>query len=410
MQLQNPLSIVYRETASLVPYARNSRTHDQAQVAQIAGSIREFGFTNPVLIDEQGGIIAGHGRVLAALTLDMVEVPTITLAGLTEAQKRAYVIADNKLALNAGWDEDLLRIELQELAEFDFDLGFTGFNEDEIEKLLGDEVKEGLTDEDAAPALPDEPATQPGDLWILGEHRLLCGDSTSFDALDSLMRGERAQMVFTDPPYGVDYKSNWSAFDRLQNDDTLVDFIPAVEAYSTGWVFIWSTWRVLDQWLAHTASLGFPTNIVIWHKGQGGMGDLKKSFSTDYEIALVYNRGAALCGQRIGSVWTIKKDHAGSYQHPTQKPVALAVEALDKTTKKDWIVLDLFGGSGSTLIACEKMGRKARLVELDPRYCDVIIKRWQEFTGLQAVLEADGRTFAEVSSCQRGEESQRLPA
>jgi DNA modification methylase len=391
-------------TEKLVPYARNSRTHSDEQVQQIMGSIKEFGFTNPVLIDADGVIIAGHGRTMAAQRLGMKEVPCLRLSHLTDAQKRAYVIADNKLALNAGWDDEALANELRGLRDEDFDLSLTGFDDDELSALLADAVAEGLTDEDAVPEAPEQPVTTEGDVWLLGRHRLMCGDSTSIDAVEKLLDGRKADMVFTDPPYGVDYQSNMRTksekFDVLKNDDTFLDIAPIIEAVSLGWVFVWTSWKVLPRWLDQMEAFGYPTNQVIWFKGGGGIGDLKKTFSSDYETALVWNRGAELTGKRIGSVWKVGKDGAASYVHPTQKPVELGVEAIDKTTHSGASVLDLFGGSGSTLIACEKTARDCRMMELDPKYCDVIIKRWQDFTGQKATLESTGQEYDELSAAQ----------
>ncbi len=387
----------------LIPYAKNSRIHSDAQVAQIAASIKEFGFVNPVLIDEAGGIIAGHGRVMAARKLGIDEVPCIRLAHLNENQKRAYVIADNKLALNAGWDDELLKLEIKDLDLADFDISLLGFDAEELENILDEpETTEGLTEDDEVPEPPEDPITVLGDVWVLGKHRLMCGDSTSIDAVNVLMQGSKADMVFTDPPYGVEYQSNMrtksAKFDVLANDDKFLDITPIVEMFSTGWVFVWSSWKVQTKWIEMFSGFGYPTNIVIWHKPGGGIGDLKKTFSSDYEVALVWHRGAELCGKRIGSVWTINKDGASNYVHPTQKPVALGEEALDKTTRKGSVVMDLFGGSGSTLIACEKTFRIARMMELDPRYCDVIVKRWQEFTGKDAIHEASGKTYNEMAA------------
>ena len=394
------LNIEYVKRDQLIPYINNSRTHDDKQVKQIAGSIKEFGFTNPLLIDEDGGIIAGHGRLMAADLLGIDEVPTITLVGLTEAQRKAYVIADNQLALNAGWDLDTLKVELDRLTELDFDVDLLGFDDDFLSSLL-DEPTEGLTDEDAVPDAPENPVTVEGDVWILGNHRLMCGDSTSIDAVDKLMDGHKADMVFTDPPYGVSYQSNMRTksdkFDVIKNDDVFLDVAPVIEACSVGWVFVWTSWKVLTKWIDLFDGFGYPTNQVIWFKGGGGIGDLKKTFSSDYETALVWHRGAELTGKRIGSVWKVDKDGASSYKHPTQKPVALPEEAIDKTTKVKNKVLDLFGGSGSTLIACEKTNRYCRMMELDPKYCDVIVKRWEEFTGKEAVLESSGQTYSEAA-------------
>jgi DNA modification methylase len=377
----------------LIPYVKNSRTHSDGQIAQIAASIKEFGWTNPILVDGESGVIAGHGRLLAARKLGQKEVPVIELAHMTESQKRAYVIADNQLAMNAGWDTTLLSLELADLKEQGFEMDVLGFDPKELDKLLEPEQVEGLTDEDAVPEVPVEPKTKLGDIYQLGNHRLMCGDSTSIDAVEKLMDGQKADMVFTDPPYGVEYQSNMRTksqkFDVLANDDQFLDIAPVIEVCSKGWVFVWTSWKVQTKWIDLFSGFGYPTNIVIWHKPGGGIGDLKKTFSSDYEVALVWHRGAELCGKRIGSVWTVNKDGASTYVHPTQKPVALAEEAIDKTTTKTNIVLDLFGGSGSTLIACEKVNRHARLMELDPKYCDVIIKRWEDFTGKKAVLLTD---------------------
>jgi DNA modification methylase len=401
-QKVNPADKVERwKIERLVPYARNARTHSDEQVAQIAASIREWGWTTPVLVDEGGGIIAGHGRTLAAQRLQMAEVPVMVARGWSDAKKRAYILADNKLALNAGWENELLNLELSELKELDFDLELIGFSADEIAALIPLELEPGLTDEDAVPEPPAVPVTVLGDVWLLGRHRVMCGDSTSIDAVEKLMDGKKADMVNTDPPYGVSYQSNMrtksAKFDILKNDDVILEVVPVIEACSTGWVFIWTTWKVIDKWLENTKGFGFPTNMVIWSKGGGGIGDLKKTFSTDYEMALVFNRGAELCGKRVGSVWRVGKDGVAEYAHPTQKPVALAEEAIDKTTNAGAVVLDLFGGSGSTLIACEKTGRYARLMELDPKYVDVIIKRWQDFTGKTAVHAETNQPFAEVT-------------
>ena len=394
------IEIIYRNASDLIPYANNSRTHSDDQINQVASSIKEFGFTNPVLVDEQGGIIAGHGRVMAAKKLGLAEVPTITLEGLTKAQLKAYVIADNQLALNSGWDVDTLKLEIETLQELEFDIDLLGFDEDFLSGLLDEEPSEGLTDDDAVPELPDEPVTVLGDVWQLGSHRLMCGDSTSIDSVMILLDGKMADMVHTDPPYGVSYQSNFRTasekFDVIKNDDVFLDVAPVIEACSTGWVFVWTSWKVITKWIDLFEGFGYPTNQVIWFKGGGGMGDLKSTFCSDYETALVWHRGAQLTGKRIGSVWKLGKDSAASYVHPTQKPVALPEEAIDKTTSKGFTVLDLFGGSGSTLIACEKTERKARLMELDEKYCDVIIKRWQDFTGKEAVLESSGDKFNDM--------------
>jgi len=389
-----------KKVSDLIPYVNNSRTHSDEQATQIASSIKEFGFTNPVLIDESGGLIAGHGRLMAAKKLDLKEVPCIVLSGLTEAQKKAYIIADNQLPLNAGWDLDKLKLEIDTLSEMDFDIDLLGFDNDFLDGLL-DVQTDGLTDEDEAPEPPEKPLSVLGDIWQLGGHRLMCGDSTSIDSVDILLDGQMADMVNTDPPYGVSYQSNMrkksGKFDVLKNDDVFLDIAPVIDSCSKGWVFVWTSWKVLTKWLDQFESFGYPSNQVIWFKGGGGIGDLKKTFSSDYETALVWHRGSELTGKRIGSVWKVGKDGAADYKHPTQKPVALAEEAIDKTTNKGALILDLFGGSGSTLIACEKIKRKAMLMELDEKYVDVIITRWENFTGKKAIHIESGKTYEELN-------------
>jgi hypothetical protein len=273
-----------RRVSDLIPYANNSRTHSDEQIAQVASSIKEFGFTNPVLIDDQGGIIAGHGRIMAAKKLSIDEVPCIELTGLTEAQKKAYVIADNQLALNSGWDIDVLRLEVEHLQEVDFDIDILGFDDEFIDGLLEPEVEDGLTDEDDCPEAPEEPVSVLGDVWLLGDHRVMCGDSTSIDAVDVLTAGQKADMVHTDPPYGIRYQSNGrkDKFDILKNDDVFLDIAPVIEACSNGWVFVWTSWKVITTWIDLFEGFGYPTNQVIWFKGGGGIGDLKKTFSSDY--------------------------------------------------------------------------------------------------------------------------------
>jgi DNA modification methylase len=260
--------------------------------------------------------------------------------------------------------------------------------------LYQDENKEIVEDE--IPEPPVDPITKPGDLWILGEHRLLCGDSTKAEDVERLMDGAKADMIHTDPPYGMSFQSNMRTkskkFDELENDDKILTgwIAPAIGA-SSGWVFVWTTWKVLEQWLPVVREFGKMTNLVVWAKGGGGIGDLKGTFATDHEMAMVFNRGAEICGKRIGSVWSFGKDAAASYMHPTQKPIALAAEAIDKTTHKQNLVYDPFLGSGTTLIAAEQLGRKCYGMEISPQYCDVIVKRWETLTGKQAELETPAK-------------------
>jgi DNA modification methylase len=383
----------------LTPYERNARTHSSEQVAQIAASIVEFGFTNPILVDSHDGIIAGHGRLMAAQELGLKTVPVVVLDHLSERQRKAYILADNQLALNAGWDTDLLRAELQDLAEQEFDLSLIGFSDEELADLLPEieELPPEGADEEAVPEPPADPVSKPGDVWLLGKHRVMCGDSTSLTEVERLMEGSKAGLVFSDPPYGVEFRSNMSKrFDVLQNDDKILDIAPVVwdaMADNTA-AFIWTSHHVYPVWRAQFEQ--FYKQTIVWHKGGGGMGDLEGQYALDYELALFCAKGSPkFRGSRGMAVWQVSKDAAASYVHPTQKPVGLAERALADFSDKRALVLDLFGGSGSTLIACEKTGRHARLMELDPRYCDVIVKRWQQFTGKRATLEATGEKFPE---------------
>lgn len=382
--------IVYRTTSVLIPYARNSRTHSPQQTQQIAASIKEFGFTNPVLIDEEDGIIAGHGRVLAAQLLGMGEVPCIVLSDMTDAKKRAYVIADNKLALNAGWDDEMLRLELDDLLAAGYDLDLTGFSAEEIDKLMPKQV-DGLTDEDAVPDAPETPVTVPGDVWILGDHRLMCGDSTSIDAVEKLMDGQKADMVFTDPPYNIDYQGVKNKREKIKNDKMSdADFLQFLRGSLMGCetMYVCCSWQhshIFKQAMEDIARK--PKAMIVWDKVNPAQ-HLDKYFK-QHEIIYYYGDFGGTKTLR-GDVWTIKRQK--NTVHPTMKPVELIQIALEDQLGKK-IIYDGFGGSGSTLIACEKTSRHCRMMELDPKYCDVIIKRWQEFTGKQAVHADTGEVF-----------------
>jgi DNA modification methylase len=406
------LQIAWRRLDELIPYARNPRTHSDAQVAQIAASIREFGWTNPVLIDGASGVIAGHGRVLAARKLGLEQVPVIELARMSEAQKRAYVLADNQLALNSGWDEALLRLELTDLSELGFDLGLIGFGEGELERLIAGDSRAGLTEDDAAPALPEQAITRPGDLWLIGEHRLLCGDATVLADVERVLDGGLADMAWTDPPYTVDYGSSAKDKLRRKNRPILNDNLGSgFEAFlheacanilrvTKGAVYVcMSSSELHTLQRAFTAAGGKWSTFVIWAKHTFTLG--RADYQRQYEPILYGWREGHdhyWCGARDqADVWFFDKPVRNDL-HPTMKPVALVERAIRNSSKSRDIMLDPFGGSGSTLIACEKAGRQARLLELDPKYCDVIIQRWQAWTGEQAKLEGEGRSFEEISA------------
>lgn len=386
------LEIKYKATAELIPYVNNSRTHSETQVQQVAASIKEFGFTNPILIDEAGGIIAGHGRLMAAQLLNLDEVPTIRLEGLTEAQRKAYVIADNQLALNSGWDLDKLKVEVEGLEGLDFDLDLLGFDDDFLNGLLLPEPEEGFTDEDSVPDVPDDPVTVEGDLWELGSHRLMCGDSTSIDAVDELMAGKKVDMVFTDPPYNVSFNGRSGKHDVIKNDDLAeLDFdkfigevCQTIKAVDPAVYYVWCNWKFYAQLQGR---LDYKA-CIVWAKNVFGLG---RGYRHQHEFCL-FNGKIDETVKNESDLWNVKKDT--QYVHPTQKPVELSVRAFSNHIKLI-NVLDLFGGSGSTLIGAEQTNRKCYVMELDPKYCDVIIKRWQEYTGKQATL--NGKTFDEIA-------------
>ena len=386
--------IVYKNTSDLIAYVNNARTHSDEQVLQICASIKEFGFTNPVLTDGDNGIIAGHGRIMAAKKLGLEQVPTIELSHLSDAQRKAYILADNKLALNSGWDNNLLAIEFDELKELGFDIELTGFSLDEIDALTHQEINEGLTDEDSVPKIPEEPVTKLGDVWLCGNHRVMCGDSTSIDAVEKLMDGNKADMVFTDPPYNVAFNGRSGKHDVIKNDNLsesdFATFIQKVcntiKTINPQVYYIWCNWNfygILQN------KLDYKT-CIVWAKNVFGMGN---GYRHQHEFCL-FNGKIDEVIKNESDLWEIKKDH--NYVHPTQKPVALSVRAFGNHIKL-LNVLDLFGGSGSTLIGAEQTGRKAFLMELDPKYCDVIVKRWQDFTDKQATLESTGEYFGVIN-------------
>lgn len=394
----------------LIPYANNARTHSADQVAQIAASIKEWGWTTPVLVDETGSIIAGHGRTLAARLLKMTEIPVMVADGWSDAKKRAYIIADNKLAMNAGWDNEMLALELGEIGELGFDLDLTGFSADEIAALMPEEIPPGLTDPDDAPAVQETSITVTGDVWIMGKHRLLCGDSTSVTDLEKLTNGQLVDMWLTDPPYNVAYEGGTKEKLTIKNDEMgdeqfrqfLRDsYVSADTVMKPGAVFyIWHADLEGYNFRGAAKDAGWTVRqCLIWKKSSLVMG--RQDYHWKHEPCLYgWKEGA-------GHLWATDRKQttilefdkpSRNGEHPTMKPVALFEYQLLNNTKGGDIVLDSFGGSGTTLIAAEKNGRVARIMELDPKYCDVIIKRWQEFTGKIAVHAETGQPFAEVTN------------
>jgi site-specific DNA-methyltransferase (adenine-specific) len=409
-QKVNPADKVERwKIERLVPYARNARTHSDEQVAQIAASIREWGWTTPVLVDEDGGIIAGHGRTLAAQRLKMAEVPVMVARGWSDAKKRAYILADNKLALNAGWENELLNLELSELKELDFDLELIGFSADEIAALIPLELEPGLTDEDAVPEPPAVPVTVLGDVWLLGRHRVMCGDSCSITDIEKLVSGRQADMWLTDPPYNVAYEGGTKEKLTIQNDSMADDtfrqflrdaYVAADVAMKPGAVFyIWHADSEGYNFRGAAQDAGWRVRqCLIWKKSSLVMG--RQDYHWKHEPCLYgWKEGA-------GHLWAADRKQttilefdkpSRNGEHPTMKPVALFEYQMLNNTKGGDLVLDSFGGSGTTLIAAEKNGRHSCLMELDPKYVDVIIKRWQDFTGKTATHAETNQPFAEVT-------------
>ena len=384
------------KVTSLIPYIRNSRTHSDAQVAQIAASIKEFGWTNPILVDGTNGIIAGHGRLLAARKLGNAEVPVIELAHMTESQKKAYVIADNQLAMNAGWDTSMLTLELADLKEAGFSLDILGFDPKELDSLLEPEQVDGLTDEDAVPDVPDEPTTKLGDIYQLGNHRLMCGDSCSITDIEKLCNGQLVDMWLTDPPYNVAYEGGTGL--TIKNDDMGDDqfrqflrdaYVAADIVMKQGAVFyIWHADLESYNFRGAAQDAGWKVRqCLIWKKSSLVMG--RQDYHWRHEPCLYgWKEGA-------GHLWAADRKQttilefdkpSRNGEHPTMKPVALFEYQMLNNTKGGDIVLDSFGGSGTTMLAAEKNGRYSRLMELDPKYCDVIVKRWEDFTGKKAEL------------------------
>ena len=410
------LNIEYRPVDSLIPYANNARTHSDEQLAQIAASIREFGFNNPILVDGERGLIAGHGRLLGARKLGLITVPVIELAHLSPTQKRAYILADNRLAESAGWDNELLSLELVDLSVAEFDLDLLGFSADELDKLL-DSENTGLTDDDAVPEVTESAISKSGDVWLLGEHKLLCGDATKAEDYKALLGDELADMTVTDPPYNVNYAN--TAKDKLRgtnrpilNDNLGSEFAPFllatcqnILAVTKGAVYIAMSSSELDTLQsAFRAAGGKWSTFVIWAKNTFTMG--RADYQRQYEPILYGWKDGSQhywCGARDqGDVWQIKKPHKNDL-HPTTKPVELMERAVRNSSKTRDIVLDPFGGSGTTLIACEKSGRRARLMELDPKYVDVICRRWETFTGQDATLFGTINSFSDVAFERSGQ-------
>lgn len=411
--------IEMKSVDELIPYNKNARMHSDAQVAQIAASITEFGFTNPVLIDGEKGIIAGHGRLMAAKKLGLKKVPVVILDHLSEMQKKAYILADNKLAENASWNEEILASELADLKENDFDLDLIGFEDQELEKIFSSLYdKDEDQEKEEIPEAEENPISQSGDVWILGNHKVICGDSCDEKTYQALLENELADMLFTDPPYNVNYGETLPSITpgaqkrKIVNDNLgeafskfLFDFCKNALSVTKGACYVcMSSSELHTLQKAFTDAGGKWSTFVIWAKNHFTLG--RSDYQRQYEPILYgwkQNNNHYWCGDRNqGDVWFYNKP-TKSDLHPTMKPVELCKRAILNSSKTDDIILDCFGGSGSTLIASEQTNRRCRMIELDQKYVDVIVKRWQNFTNKEAVLLKTGESFNEISKRKNDE-------
>lgn len=395
----------------LIPYARNSRTHSEEQVAQVAASIREFGFTNPVLIDGEGGIIAGHGRVMAARKLGLADVPCIRLAHLSDAQKRAYIIADNKLALNAGWDDEMLALEFQDLQGMGFDLELTGFGMDDIGELLAelDAMPEGNTDADETPAVQVEVKSQPGDVWLLGKHRIMCGDSTNAEQVQKLLGGAIPHLMVTDPPYGVEYDANWRneamradgtpiagrAVGKVLNDDR-ADWREAWALFPGEVAYVWHAGAFSHTVADSLVACGFRLYaLIVWGKNQMaiGRGHYHHKHEPCWYAVKKGGTGHWQGDRKQTTLWSIDKPTKSETGHSTQKPIECMRTPIENNSQAGDSIYEPFSGSGTTIIAAEQTGRICYAMELSPAYVDVAVRRWQQYTGKAAVNAETGKEF-----------------
>ena len=412
--MNKPIQVEQTPVDALIPFARNARTHSDEQVKQIAASIREFGFNNPILIRDDLTVIAGHGRLAAAKVLGLKEVPTISLAHLTPLQVRAYVLADNKLALNAGWDDEMLALELEELAMEGFDVALTGFDEVEVGALLAESTEDGLTDEDSVPDVPSEPTTKTGDVWLLGKHRIICGSSTEPDAVEKLLKGVQPHLMVTDPPYGVEYDANWrnkakradgtsigaSAVGKVMNDEK-ADWREAWSLFPGEVAYVWHAGLFAGVVADSLTACGFNLRSqIVWAKSNFaiGRGDYHWHHEPCWYAVKDGGKGHYNGDRKQSTLWKIDKPQKSETGHSTQKPVECMKRPIENNSSPGQAIYEPFSGSGTTIIASEQTGRICYALELNPAYVDVAVKRWQDFTGKKATLESNGKTFDELKT------------
>jgi DNA modification methylase len=405
------MELIKKKVSELIPYINNSRTHSEEQITQLISSIKEFGFTNPILLAPDNSIIAGHGRLQAVKRLGHEEVPCIIVQGLTKTQIKALIIADNQLALNAGWDLEKLSVEVEGLKDEDFNIDILGFNDDFIKDLLNKQ-NQGLTDENAVPEVKENPKSKLGDIFVLGNHRLMCGDATIQTDVEKLMNKSLADLLHTDPPYNVNYsnadrpKASKTDLGKIKNDVMSNDdfYVFLNQSFVTAFTvlkedssaYVWHSSAEQINFTKAFVDAGFKfSQQIIWKKpmllGRG-------KYQWAHEPCLFGSKGSPYFtdDRTKTTVWDFGGYDKSKNVHPTQKPIFIPEEAINNSSKQGSNVLDLFGGSGSTLIACEKLGRNGFILELDPKYCDVIIQRWQQFTGKEAIHEQTGKTYNSI--------------
>ena len=405
------MELIKKKVSELIPYINNSRTHSEEQITQLISSIKEFGFTNPILLAPDNSIIAGHGRLQAVKRLGHEEVPCIIVQGLTKTQIKALIIADNQLALNAGWDLEKLSVEIEGLKDEDFNIDILGFEDDFIKDLLNKQ-NQGLTDEDALPEVKENPKSKLGDLFVLGNHRLMCGDATIQTDVEKLMNKSLADLLHTDPPYNVNYsnadrpKASKTDLGKIKNDVMSNDdfYIFLNQSFVTAFTvlkedssaYVWHSSAEQINFTKAFVDAGFKfSQQIIWKKpmllGRG-------KYQWAHEPCIFGSKGSPYFtdDRTKTTVWDFGGYDKSKNVHPTQKPIFIPEEAINNSSKQGSNVLDLFGGSGSTLIACEKLGRNGFILELDPKYCDVIIQRWQQYTGKEAIHEQTGKTYNSI--------------
>jgi DNA modification methylase len=400
-----------RAVADLVPYARNARTHSGEQVAQLAAAIREFGWTIPVLVDEQSNIIAGHGRVLAAQSLGLTDIPVMVARGWTEEQRRLYVIFDNKSALNAGWDEDILRLEMLDLREGGVDLGLSGFGTIELASLF--KTAKGATDPDDVPEPPADPVSVLGDVWVLGKHRLMCGDCTDAAVVEALLAGAKPHLMVTDPPYGVNYDPKWRAaagvnkstkkLGVVENDDR-ADWREAWALFFGDVAYVWHAGLFADVVADSLVATGFALRSqIVWCKDRFALsrGDYHWQHEPCWYAVRAGKKGHWAGDRSQSTRWDIKAREDGGVGHGTQKPVECMKRPIENNSQAGDAVYEPFSGSGTTIIAAEMTGRRCHAIELNPVYIDVAVTRWQAFVGQEAHLEETGETFSQVQARRR---------